>query len=194
VRVLDPNVTDERKRKMKVQYRRVSSILQNLDRQETLDYCDKIFEEKESASTKNRPALKAMLDYVRSGDHIYCHSIDRLSRSLKDLTEILDLLKAKEVAITFLAENLTFSADKDDPLATLQLQIMGAMAQWELSVSKIRQREGIEKARQRGVYLGRKKTIDSHTIKELHANGVTPTSIARSMSISRQSVYRCLAN
>ena len=179
---------------MKVQYRRVSSVLQNLDRQEILDYCDKIFEEKESASTKDRPALQAMLDFVRAGDHIYCHSIDRISRSLKDLTEILDELKAQEVAITFLTENLTFSADKDDPLATLQLQIMGALSQWELSVSKIRQREGISAARERGVYLGRKKTINSHTIKELHANGLTPTSIARSMNISRQSVYRCLAN
>ena len=98
---------------MKVQYRRVSSVLQNLDRQETLDYCEKIFEEKESASTKDRPALQAMLEFVRSGDHIYCHSIDRMSRSLKDLTEILDELKTKQVAITFLTENLTFSSDKD---------------------------------------------------------------------------------
>jgi DNA invertase Pin-like site-specific DNA recombinase len=177
---------------MKVQYRRVSSILQNLDRQETLDYCDKVFEEKESASTKDRPALQAMIDFVRAGDHIYCHSIDRISRSLKDLTEILDELKTKEVAITFLTENLTFSSDKDDRLATLQLQIMGALSQWELSVSKIRQREGIQAARERGVYLGRKESIDPAKIKALSEEGLGATVIAQRMGCSRQSVYRSL--
>ena len=92
---------------MKVQYRRVSSVLQNLDRQEILDYCDKIFEEKESASTKDRPALQAMLEFVRSGDHIYCHSIDRISRSLKDLTEILEELKKQELESTPIAPEQT---------------------------------------------------------------------------------------
>jgi DNA invertase Pin-like site-specific DNA recombinase len=177
---------------MKVQYRRVSSVLQNLDRQETLDYCEKVFQEKESASTRDRPALQAMLEFVRSGDHIYCHSIDRISRSLKDLTEILDELKTKEVAITFLTENLTFSSDKDDPLATLQLQIMGALSQWELSVSKLRQAEGILKAKLKGVYLGRKKSIDVGKIKALSEEGLGATVIAQKMGCSRQSVYRNL--
>lgn len=178
---------------MKVQYRRVSSVLQNLDRQETLDYCEKVFDEKESASTKDRPALQAMLEFVRSGDHIYCHSIDRMSRSLKDLTEILEELKTKQVAITFLTENLTFSSDKDDPLATLQLQIMGALSQWELATSKQRQAEGILKAKLKGVYLGRKKSIDAEKIKAMSEQGLGATVIARTLGCSRQSVYRSLA-
>lgn len=178
---------------MKVQYRRVSSVLQNLDRQETLDYCEKVFEEKESASTKDRPALQAMLEFVRSGDHIYCHSIDRMSRSLKDLTEILEELKTKQVAITFLTENLTFSSDKDDPLATLQLQIMGALSQWELATSKQRQAEGILKAKLKGVYLGRKKSIDAEKIKAMSEQGLGATVIAKTLGCSRQSVYRSLA-
>jgi len=177
---------------MNVQYRRVSSVLQNLDRQETLDYCEKVFEEKESASTKDRPALQSMLEFVRAGDHIYCHSIDRISRSLKDLTEILEELKTKQVAITFLTENLTFSSDKDDPLATLQLQIMGALSQWELSVSKIRQAEGIRAAKLKGVYLGRKRSIDAEKIKAMSADGLGATVIAKTLGCSRQSVYRSL--
>ena len=109
-----------------VGYRRVSSVDQSLERQD-LGQTDKIFEEKISGkSSKARPALQAMLDYVREGDTVVVHSIDRLARDLRDLQDIVGRLNDQGVAITFLSERLTFSADADDALAKLQLQMMGA--------------------------------------------------------------------
>ena len=174
---------------MKVQYKRVSSIQQNLDRQD-LEGMDRVFEEKDSGASKDRPALLEMLQFVRAGDVIYCHSIDRLSRSLKDLTSILEELKAKGVTIKFLTENLTFSSDKDDPFATLQLQMLGALSQWELSCIKIRQAEGIAKAKANGKYQGRKKQLQTTRIAKLREEGYGATKIAEIVGCSRQSVYR----
>ncbi len=175
-----------------VGYRRVSTVEQNFDRQDLGDI-DKLFEEKLSGkSAKDRPALNAMLDWVREDDAVVVHSIDRLARDLRDLQSIIQRLNDKGVAITFKMEGLTFSAKSDDAFATLQLQMMGAFAEFERNIIRKRQAEGIAKAKAKGLYKGRPKVIDDAKVKELKQAGLGPTAIAKELGIGRASVYKSL--
>ncbi len=134
-----------------------------------------------------------MIDYVRDGDLVRVHSIDRLARDLRDLQDIISTITAKGVSITFLSENLTFTANQNDPFAKLQLQMMGAFAEFERSIIRKRQAEGIAKAKaKRGVYTGRKPTIDVAAIQRLKADGLGATAIAKQLGIARASVYRVM--
>jgi len=175
---------------MKIGYRRVSSESQNLDRQD-LD-CDKIFEEKVSGAKRDREALAEMIEFAREGDEVIVWSIDRLARDLRDLQDIISTLNDKGVSISFLKEKLTFSGDSDDAFARLQLQMMGAFAEFERNIIRSRQAEGIARAKARGVYKGRKKTIDENHIRTMKADGHSVTEIAADIGISRMSVYRSL--
>lgn len=173
-------------------YKRVSSEGQNLDRQD-LGELDKVFEEKLSGKTaKDRPALQAMIEYAREGDSIVVYSIDRLARDLRDLQEIISTLNEKGVAVTFLCERLTFYADADDAFAKLQLQMMGAFAEFERNIIKKRQAEGIAKAKAKGVYKGTKKRISRERVHQLRSQGNSTYQIAAEMGISRMSVHRIL--
>ena len=153
---------------MKVGYRRVSTLEQSLDRQD-LGECDRVFEEKESAASANRPALQEMLSFVRAGDEVVVHSIDRLARNLMDLQSIIQELNDKGVTIRFLSESLSFSADGGCAFQTLQLQMLGAFAQFERTMIRKRQAEGIAKAKAKGVYAQRKRTINPDKVKQLFA-------------------------
>ena len=108
---------------MKVGYRRVSSSDQNLDRQELVGV-EKVFEDKASGKDTNRTALNEMIAFVRNGDQVVVHSIDRLARDLRDLQTIILQLNEKGVGIEFLSERLVFSGNNDDAFAKLQLQLM----------------------------------------------------------------------
>ena len=176
-----------------VGYIRVSSLTQNLERQD-LGQLDKLFSEKQSGKDVQRPALQAMLGYVREGDTVLVHSIDRLARDLRDLQEIIQTLNDKGVTISFLSERLIFSADADDALAKLQLQMMGAFAEFERNIIRKRQAEGIAKAKERGVYKDRKRkpTIDYDKVRSLSTEGLSTYKIAAEMDISRMSVHRIL--
>ena len=179
----------------KLAYRRVSTIDQNLDRQVFGSDVVKVFEEKLSGKSSNdRPALQALIEYARDGDYVVVHSIDRLARDLRDLQDIISTLNAKGVAISFNTEGLTFDPGRQDAFATLQLQMMGAFAEFERNILKKRQLEGIEKAKERGVYVnhGRKPTIDRAKVHELRAEGLSTYKIAAQMGISRMSVHRIL--
>ena len=176
-----------------VGYRRVSSASQSLDRQE-LEGCDKVFEEKITGAKRDRPELNRMLDYIREGDEVHVHSIDRLARDLRDLQSIIEQINDKDATITFLKEKLTFKPSAQaDPFAKLQLHLMGAFAEFERSIIRERQREGIARAKERGVYAGRKTSIDVDKVKSLHASGVGASEIARQLGIGRASVYRLIA-
>ena len=176
-----------------VGYRRVSSASQSLDRQE-LEGCDKVFEEKITGAKRDRPELNRMLDYIREGDEVRVHSIDRLARDLRDLQSIIEQINDKDATITFLKEKLTFKPSAQaDPFAKLQLHLMGAFAEFERSIIRERQREGIARAKERGVYAGRKTSIDVDKVKSLHASGVGASEIARQLGIGRASVYRLIA-
>lgn len=177
---------------MKIGYRRVSTVEQNLDRQD-LGEVDKVFEEKISgASLKNRPALQQLIDFAREGDEVLVWSIDRIARDLRDLQWIIQKLIDKNVAIKFLSENLVFTSENNDPFAKLQLHLMGSFAEFERSIILKRQAEGIQKAKARGAYKGRKPTIDPGKIMKLHQEGLGTTKIAKQLHISRASVYRAL--
>ena len=176
-----------------VGYRRVSSASQSLDRQE-LEGCDKVFEQKITGAKRDGPELNRMLDYIREGDEVRVHSIDRLARDLRDLQSIIEQINDKDATITFLKEKLTFRPSAQaDPFAKLQLHLMGAFAEFERSIIRERQREGIARAKERGVYSGRKASIDVEKVKSLHASGVGASEIARQLGIGRASVYRLIA-
>ena len=174
---------------MKVGYRRVSTVEQKFDRQE-LGELDKLFEEKVSGSNAERIALNELIDFVRQDDEVVVYSIDRLARNLRDLQSIIQKLNDKGATIHFLGERLTFSASSDDAFAKLQLQMMGAFAEFERNIIRKRQAEGIAKAKAKGVYAKRGASINIEKIRELQKEGLTITAIARAIDISRMSVYR----
>ena len=176
---------------MKVGYSRVSDITQSLERQDLVG-CERIFEEKLSGASADRPALQDMIAFVRSGDEVVVHSIDRLARNLMDLQSIIKELNDKGVTIHFISESLSFSDDGGNAFQTLQLQMLGAFAQFERTMIRKRQAEGIAKAKAKGVYAKRKRTVNPDKIKQLFDDGLTKAAIARQLSISRMSVYRSL--
>jgi DNA invertase Pin-like site-specific DNA recombinase len=175
---------------MKIGYRRVSSESQNLDRQDFV--CDKMFEEKVSGAKRDRAALAEMIEFAREGDEVVVWSIDRLARDLRDLQDIISTLNDKGVSISFLKEKLTFAGDANDAFAKLQLQMMGAFAEFERNIIRSRQAEGIARAKERGVYKGRKKTIDENRLRKMKAEGHSVTEIAELVGVSRMTVYRTL--
>ena len=175
-------------------YIRVSSATQSSERQELGDV-DKVFEETASGkNTTERPALLSMIDYARSGDIVKVYSIDRLARDLRDLQNIITRLNDKGVSVSFITEGLSFSSDASDAIAKLQLQMMGAFAEFERNIIRKRQAEGIAKAKARGVYANRKRspTIDRSMVQQLREQGLSTYKIADKMGISRMSVHRIL--
>jgi DNA invertase Pin-like site-specific DNA recombinase len=175
---------------MKIGYRRVSSEGQNLDRQDLV--CEKLFEEKVSGAKRDRQALSAMIEFAREGDEVIVWSIDRLARDLRDLQDIVQRLNEKSVSVSFLKEKMVFSDDADDAFARLQLQMMGAFAEFERNIIRQRQAEGIARAKERGVYKGRKKMIDENRIRKMKTDGHSVTEIAELVGVSRMTVYRTI--
>ena len=175
-------------------YIRVSSDGQNTARQLEGINLDKEFIDTMTGSTKNRPQLEECLNYLRKGDTLHVHSIDRLARNLRDLQEIIEGLVVKNVNVKFHSENLTFTGD-DSPMATLTLQMMGAFAEFERTITRTRQREGIHAAHNEGKHLGRpkleKSLIDVAT--GLKTEGFSVVEIAKRMNLSRPSVYKLLS-
>lgn len=176
-----------------VGYIRVSTIDQNIDRQLTDIELDRVFIDKCSGSTTDRPELKAMLKHVREGDTIHVHSIDRLARSLRDLGNIVDELQSQGVSIHFHKNNLKFSGEPS-PSDKLLLNMLGAVAEFEREIIKERQAEGIAKAKAKGKYKGRKPDIDKHErIRILrHEEGMSLRKIAEAVGCSLSSVQRAL--
>ena len=179
-----------------VGYIRVSSFSQNTDRQLDGIELEKTFEEKASAKDADRPVLQECMGYLRAGDCLHVHSIDRLARNLMDLQRIVNSLTEKGVSVHFHKENLTFSGSNDNPMNKLMLQMMGAFAEFERALLKERQREGIAKAKQMGKQIGRKKSLSIEQIKEIKdrvAGGEAKSALAKEYSVSRQTLYSALA-
>lgn len=153
-----------------------------------------MFIDKLSGKNIHRPQLEALLSFVREGDRVVVHSMDRLARNLDDLRSIVQRLTKDGVEVQFVKECLLFSGD-DSPMANLMLSVMGAFAEFERALIKERQREGIELAKKRGAYKGRKKCLSDERVKELKARvaeGESKASIARDFSVSRETVYKYL--
>ena len=177
---------------MKVGYTRVSTVEQSTARQDLGSDVERVFQDKASGKDTNRTALIEMIEFVRDGDSVVVHSIDRLARDLRDLQSIIQRLNSRGVSVEFLSERLVFSGCSDDAFAKLQLQMLGAYAEFERSINKQRQTEGIAKAKERGVYKGRKKQIDESQIIKLTAQGNSQTQVAELIGVTRMTVYRAL--
>ena len=181
-----------------VGYVRVSSLDQNTARQLVGIKLDKIFEEKISGKDRKRTELEKMLSYIREGDHVYVHSMDRLARNLKDLLDLVNEITDKGCTIHFVTQNLVFSKDDSNPTAKLMLQVMGAVAEFERSIILERQKEGIAAAKARGNYkTGRPVVMTDEKKKichEKYSSGVPMTRIAKDLGISRMTVYRELTS
>jgi DNA invertase Pin-like site-specific DNA recombinase len=178
----------------RIGYVRVSSVDQNPDRQLEDVQLDRVFIDKVSGKSKDRPALSECLKFIRSGDTLIIHSMDRLARNLDDLKSMVNTLTADGIKIEFIKEALIFTGD-DSPISKLLLNMMGAFAEFERSLILERQREGIELAKKRGVYKGRKRSLNSEQIskiKELDETGVAKSKIAREFNVSRQTIYSVL--
>lgn len=178
---------------MLIGYARVSSVGQSLDIQmEALNAagCEKLFAEKVSGtSTDGRDALADALDFVREGDTLVVTRLDRLARSVADLFKIIERLAEKKVAFRCLQQS---GVDTDTSTGRLTLAILGAVAAFETDIRRERQLEGIAKAKDRGVYKGRKPSIDTEQVRQMHAAGMGGTEIAAKLGIGRASVYRVL--
>ena len=111
----------------KIGYIRVSTVDQNTDRQLADIELDKVFEEKVSAKTANRPELQQMLGHIREGDEIYIHDISRLARNIEDLHRLVNEIIEKGCSVHFVKENLHFSGDRTDPTQQLLLSMLGAV-------------------------------------------------------------------
>jgi len=173
-------------------YIRVSTVDQKTDRQLDGIQLDRVFTDKCSGSTTERPQLEQLKAHVREGDIVHVHSIDRMARNLEDLLDLIRFFDNKGVQVQFKKENMTFGGAENNPMQKLILSVMGSVAEFERAIILERQREGIEKAKQRGVYKGRKKSVDRDKVLELHQQGVKKMQIAKKLGIGRATVYRIL--
>ena len=178
----------------RIGYIRVSSFDQNPERQLEQVPVDRVFTDTASGKDTKRPELDRLLAFVREGDIVVVHSMDRLARNLDDLRRLVQQLTRRGVSVTFVKENLTFTG-ADSPMANLMLSVMGAFAEFERALIKERQREGIVLAKQRGAYHGRKQALSAAQATELRrrANaGEQKAALARAFGISRETLYQYL--
>ena len=180
---------------LKVGYARVSSRDQNLDRQlaqlETAG-CSKIFTEKLSGASSDRPELHAALKYLRPGETLVVTSMDRLARNTVDLLNLVQGAMERRAYVEFLSERLIFGPE-EEAIPSLMLGILGSIAQFERTLIRERQAQGIAKAKERGVYKGCSKSLgdeEVETLKKLASLGVSKSEIGRRLGISRATVYR----
>lgn len=179
-------------------YVRVSTLEQNIDRQKIainkIANIDKWFIEKVSGKNRDRPELNKLLDYVREGDTVYIHSLDRLGRNTKDLLNIVEDLSEQGVVLRSLKDNFVFDNSSSGKLI---LTIFSAIAEFERNINKERQLEGIEIAKKKGKYKGRKKNkVNNKQLAELYSDWekgyITKDEMARRLNISKSTLYRRL--
>lgn len=179
----------------RIGYIRVSSIDQNTVRQLDGIQVDKVYTDRASGKDTNRPQLQSALEYVRDGDVLVVHSMDRLARNISDLLNTVQTLNERGVVVEFIKEGLTFTGD-DSAISKLMLTIMGGVAEFERAMIHERQLEGIAKAKQAGKYRGRQSTMTGAQVKEIHdrvAAGENKSALAREFRLSRQTIYNIMS-
>lgn len=178
----------------KVGYVRVSSKDQNLDRQIEQLKAEKVFTyytDKASGGSRERPGLDEAMRYVRAGDQLVVTSMDRCARLLTDLYAIVDELVSKGVSLKFLKEGQVYSKDST-PIAKLMLGLLGSVAEFERSIIRERQAEGIARAKERGVYKGRARALTDEQVAQARAwvdAGVPKAEVARRLGVGRTTLY-----
>lgn len=179
---------------MVIAYARVSTKEQNLDRQlEALEKagCEKIFQEKASGKNRERPALKEALGSLREGDTLLCESISRLARSMADLFKIVEEIQEKGANIRFLKEK---DIDTTTATGTFIFSVLASLAQFERSIIRERQAEGIAIAKKQGKFKGRPAlpipSSFEKTLKRVLAGEINNTEAYKILGISRARFYR----
>ena len=174
-------------------YARVSTVGQTLAVQlDKLQRCDKVFQEKVSGVSRTRPRLEACLEYVKEGDTLVVTRLDRLARSTLHLCQIAAELERRRVNLQVLDQSI----NTGDATGRLLFNRLGAIAQFETEIRAERQREGIQKAKERGVKFGKPKKLDQQQVTELQErrrHGVLIKMLMKEYDISKASVYRYLA-
>ena len=175
-------------------YIRVSTVHQNTDRQLLGIECDRIYEEKASAKTADRPQLQALLSNLRAGDHVNVHELSRLARNTKDLLLIVEQILDAVASIQFHKENLRFDSGKTaDPFQKLMLSMLASISTFERDLMLERQREGIAIAKINGKYKGRKSRFNVDQLEDIKTKFMMPainkSALAREYRISRQHLY-----
>jgi DNA invertase Pin-like site-specific DNA recombinase len=184
-------MTPAKRGSKRIGYIRVSSLDQNAERQLDGVDLDKRFTDKASGRDTKRQQLQNALEYLREGDVLVVHSMDRLARNLDDLRKIVLGLTGRGVSVEFEKERLTFTGE-DSAMSNLLLNVMGAFAEFERSLIKERQREGIALAKRKGVYKGRKPSLTGERVTELRRRvlaGEKKAALAREFGISRETLY-----
>ena len=186
-----------------VGYVRVSSESQNTDRQLDGITLDRVFTEKVTGSKKDRPELNRLIEYVRAGDMVIVHSLDRLARDLVNLLTIIETLNKKGVILKSVKEGLTFNGS-NNPMDKFLLHVFGAMAEFQRALIRESQQEGIAKAKKKGVYKGRKSALSPTQIerlKEIAQQKKTSLDdwkktswqdVANEFSVSKQTIFNYL--
>ena len=166
-------------------YARVSTTDQNLELQE----CTMIRSEKRSGSTTTGgDELRIALDILRNGDVLMVTRIDRLARSIGDLQDIVRAVKSRGASLKATEQPI----DTSTAAGKCFLDMLGVFAEFETNLRRERQLEEIAVAKARGVYKGRKASMDPAKIKQMKADGMGPSAIAKALRIGRASVYRAL--
>lgn len=151
--------------------------------------CTVIRSEKKSGTTRQgREQLDTILDFLHHGDTLVVTRIDRLARSVKDLEDIVETIRAKGAHLQATEQPI----DTATPAGIAFLQMLGVFAQFETALRKERQMEGIAKAKAAGAYKGRKPSVPVDEVRRLKAGGLNPTQISKELKIGRASVYRAL--
>lgn len=182
----------------RIGYVRVSTKLQNTERQLDGMELDLIFTDHASGKDTKRPKLTELLNYIRDGDVVYVHSMDRLARNLEDLRRIIKTITDKQAQVNFVKEGLEFTSSSS-PMSQLMLSLVGAFAEFEHGLIRERQLEGIAKAKERGVYERLRKLNDEQIeeIKSIFSKEtadikVNKRKIANQYGISRPTLYHYL--
>src|SRR6201996_7718359 len=173
-------------------YARVSATDQDLSIQEAalkVAGCDVIRSEKRSGTTTTgREELQTILQFLRQGDVLMVTRIDRLARSVGDLQDIVRAVRVRGATLRATEQPI----DTSTAAGKCFLDMLGVFAEFETNLRRERQLEGIAKAKAAGVYKGRPPSIEASRVRELKAQGMRPSDIAKSLKIGRASVYRIL--
>lgn len=172
----------------------MSSLDQSSERQLDGIELNKVFTDKASGKDINRPQLQAALSHVRAGDTLIVHSMDRLARNVEDMLRLVREMNGRDISVEFIKENMSFTAGSNDPRSTLMFTMLSVFAQFERSLIRERQREGIAIAKAKGtVYKGRKPALNAERITQLReqaAAGANRTKLAKEFEISRETLYQ----
>lgn len=172
-------------------YARVSTEDQDLSIQEEAlkaAGCEIVRSEKISGTKSDRPELRTLMEFLREGDVLVVTRVDRLARSIRDLQNLVYDLKGRKVTLKATEQPI----DTSTAAGKAFLDMLGVFAEFETNLRKERQMEGIAKAKEKGVYKGRKPSIDQERVQTMKADGMKPAAIARELGIARSSVYRVL--